>query len=253
MAALVASIGTTHPWNIAGVGLDARVMAEYGLDHAMAVVAVTAQDAAGLHALHVIPPDAVSAQLQSLPDDVAAYRIGALVSSKTVRIAARYLRERANIVPVVVDPVTAVSLGGALQSDADLLATLREQLLTLPVILTPNVPETEQLLNTRIARVEDLRAAAREFVERGARAAYVKGGHLLGDPIDVLASDSAEQTFPGTRLNGSMCGSGCTLAAALAAELALGRDLVAAARAAHTYVRAKIEAGTMRSGLQVAF
>jgi hydroxymethylpyrimidine/phosphomethylpyrimidine kinase len=249
----IASIGTTHPWNIAGVGLDARVMAEYGVDHAMAIVAVSAQDQRGLHDLHVVPPDAVRAQLQSLPDDVAAYRVGALVSSKTVHLVARFLGERASRVPVVVDPVMAVSLGGALQSDADLLSTLREELLTLPVIVTPNVPETEQLLDTRIARVEDLRAAAKEFVERGARAAYVKGGHLLGDPIDVLVSDSTEQTFSDARLDGSMRGSGCTLAAALAAELALGHDLAAAAAAARAYVRKKIAARTMRGGLQVAF
>lgn len=249
----VASIGATHPWNIAGVGLDARVMAEYGLDHAMAIVAVTAQDASGLHALHVVSPDAVRAQLQSLPGDVAAYRVGALISSKTVDIVAHFLRERAEHVPVIVDPVISASLGGALQSDTDLLATLREELLTLPVIVTPNVPETEQLLDTRVARVEDQRAAARAFVERGARAAYVKGGHLLGDPVDVLVSDSTEQTFSDARLPGSMRGSGCALAASLAAELALGRDLVGAAVSARSYVRTKIAAGTMRGGLQVAF
>ncbi len=249
----VASIGATHPWNIAGVGLDARVFAEYGLDHAMAIVAVTAQDERGLHDLHVVPPDAIRAQLQTLPDDIAAYRVGALVSSKTVDIVARFLRRHAERVPVVVDPVISVSLGGSLQSDKQLLATLREELLTLPVIVTPNVPETEQLLNTRIARVEDQRAAAREFVERGARAAYVKGGHLLGDPVDVLVSDSAEQTFSDVRLPGPMRGSGCTLAAALAAELALGRDLTDAAPAARAYVRNKIAARTMRRGLQVAF
>jgi hydroxymethylpyrimidine/phosphomethylpyrimidine kinase len=75
----------------------------------------------------------------------------------------------------------------------------------------------------------------------------------LGDPVDVLVTDSTEQTFSAERLSGSMRGSGCTLAAALAAELARGRDLVAAAAAAHTYVRAKIAARTMRGGLQVAF
>jgi hydroxymethylpyrimidine/phosphomethylpyrimidine kinase len=249
----IASIGTTHPWNIAGLGLDARVMAQYGVDQAMVVVAVSAQDEKGLHGVHVIPPDAVRAQLQSLPAGVDAYRIGALVSSETVDIVARYLRERAARVPVIVDPVISVSLGGVLQRDGDLLATLREELLTLPVVVTPNVPETEQLLETRIARTEDMRAAAKEFVERGARAAYIKGGHLLGDPIDVLVSDSTEQTFRDARLPGSMRGSGCTLAAALAAELALGRDLVAAAGGARAYVRAKIAAGTMRGGLQVAF
>ncbi len=64
---MIASIGTTHPWNIAGVGLDARVAAEYGLPHAMAVAAVTAQDALGLHDVHVVSPESVRAQLASLP------------------------------------------------------------------------------------------------------------------------------------------------------------------------------------------
>lgn len=253
MTPLVASIGTTHPWNIAGVGLDARVMAEYGVDHAMVVVAVSSQDEAGLRDLHVIPAAAVRAQLQSLPDSVDAYRIGALVSSETVRIVAEYLRERVQRIPVVVDPVMSVSLGGELQIDEDFPETLRDALLTLPVIVTPNVPEADRLLGTNIAGADDLRDAARRFVERGALAAYLKGGHLEGDPIDVLATGSAEQTFSNARLPGSMRGSGCTLAAALAAELALGHDLLDAAASARAYVRKKIAAGTMRGGLQVAF
>lgn len=253
MTSLVASIGTTHPWNIAGVGLDARVLAEYGLRHAMAVVAVTAQDEDGLHALHVVPPQIVAAQLESLPEDVAAFRVGALVASETVRVVAAFLRERAAHTPVVVDPVLAVSLGGSLQSDDALPETLRDALLTLPVIVTPNVPEAEQLLNVRIETPEDARLAARRFVERGARAALLKGGHLHGEPVDVLASDAGDEAFSGARLPGSMRGSGCTLAAALAAELALGRDLRTATAAARSYVREKIAAGTMRGTLQVAF
>jgi hydroxymethylpyrimidine/phosphomethylpyrimidine kinase len=249
----VASIGTTHPWNIAGVGLDARVFAEYGLDHAMVVVAVTAQDETGVHAVHAVPPDVVRAQLESLPPDIAAFRVGALVSSETVRIVASFLRERAAHIPTVVDPVISASLGGSLASDAALLTTLRDDLLTLPIVVTPNVPEAEQLLSMQIEGVDGARTAARRFVERGARAAYVKGGHFAGDPADVLVTESALETFTGPRLPGDMRGSGCTLAAALAAELALGRDVAQGADAAHAYVRAKIAAGTMRGGLQVAF
>lgn len=250
---VVASIGTTHPWNIAGVGLDARVCAEYGVNHAMAVVAVSAQDAQGLHDVFAIPPHAVIAQLASLPRDVAAYRIGALVSSDTVHIVADFVRKHADSVPFIVDPVIGVSLGGDLSTDEDLESVLRDELLTLPVIVTPNVPEAAQLLSMHIDTVADTRAAARRFIERGARAAYVKGGHLSGDPVDVLVSGSVDKTFSGSRLNGTMRGSGCTFAAALSAELALGRDLAAAAAGAREYTRAKIGAQTMRGGLQVAF
>lgn len=250
---VVVSIGTTHPWNIAGVGLDARVCAEYGVNHAMAVVAVSAQDAQGLHDVFAIPPHTVSAQLASLPHDVAAYRIGALVSSDTVHIVAEFVRKHADNVPFIVDPVIGVSLGGDLSTDEDLESVLRDELLALPVIVTPNVPEAAQLLSMHINTTADSRTAARRFIERGARAAYVKGGHLPGDPVDVLVTASLEQSFTGSRLNGAMRGSGCTFAAALAAELALGRDLATSAAGAFEYTRGKIAAHTMRGGLQVAF
>lgn len=250
---LVASIGTTHPWNIAGIGLDSRICADYGVCQAMAVVAVSAQDARGLQALHVIPPDVIRAQLDTLPDDIVAFRVGALVSSETVRIVADYIRARVTLVPVVVDPVIGVSLGGELRADEELLATLRDELLTLPVIVTPNAPEAALLLGMPVDTTNALHIAARRFVERGAAAAFVKGGHLRGDAVDVLVTDSEEHAFAGTRLPGSMRGGGCALAAALMCELALGRDIVSAAESARAYVRDKIAARTIRSGLQVAF
>lgn len=251
-APIVASIGTTHPWNVAGVGLDARVVAEYGLTHVMAIAAVSAQDAGGLHALHVIPADALFAQLECLPE-AAAYRIGALVSSANVRVVAEFLRERAQRIPVVVDPVIAVTLGGELRAGEGLLQTLREHLLSLPVIVTPNLGEAAQILGAGVESVGDMRSAATTLVARGARAALVKGGHLKGEPVDVLASAQGEKVYAGERITGSMRGSGCTLAAALACELAPGKELFAAAESARAYVRAKIAAHTMREGLQVAF
>ena len=252
-APLIASIGTTHPWNIAGVGLDARVANEYGLPHAMAVVAVSAQDSRGLHAVAPVDPAVIAAQLDALGDGVAAYRIGALVASETVRIVARYVRSRATHLPVVVDPVFAVTLGGRLQRDSDLPATLFSDLLTLPVVVTPNILEAEQLLGMHVGDVREMLAAARGFVQRGARAAFVKGGHLEGDAVDVVMGDGREHILTGPRLRGSMRGSGCTLAASLACELANGRDLLSAAEAARAYVRRKIAAETTREGLQVAF
>lgn len=250
---LVVSIGTTHPWNIAGAGLDARVCAELHCAHAMALAAVSAQDERGLRDVHVVPPDTLRAQLDSLPRDVAAYRVGALVSSETVRIVAEFLREGARTTPVVVDPVISVTLGGALQADGALLQTLRDELLTLPVIVTPNAPEAAQLLDAPADTAEAIRAAARTFVARGAAAALVKGGHLAGDPVDMLAFPGGEREFRAPRLPGAMRGSGCTLAAALACELAHGSALEDAVERARAYVRGKIAARTMRGGLQVAF
>lgn len=250
---LVVSIGTTHPWNIAGVGLDAQVCAQLQCAHAMAVAAVSAQDERGLHAVHVVPPEILRAQLEALPSGIAAYRIGALVSSENARIVAQFVRERAGGTPVVVDPVIAVTLGGALQSDPALLQTLRDELLALPVVVTPNAPEAAQMLGMPADSGDALAAAARAFVDRGAAAALVKGGHLDGDPVDILAFPGGQRRFEAPRLPSAMRGSGCTLAAALACELALGHAIEAAVQRAREYVRVKIAARTMRGSLQVAF
>jgi hydroxymethylpyrimidine/phosphomethylpyrimidine kinase len=250
---IMASIGTTHPWNIAGVGLDAHVAADLGVAHAAAVAAVSAQDAYGLHGVHAVPAQMLRAQLDALPPGIAAYRVGALVSSENVRVVAEYVRARAERIPVIVDPVIRVTLGGALRADDSLLATLRDELLALPVIATPNVHEAADLTRLEIDTLDNMRHAAEAIVSGGARAALVKGGHREGEPIDVLATTQHVMTFGGERLAGAMRGSGCTLAAALACELAHGRSLEAAVDAAHTYVRRKIAARIIRGGLQVAF
>jgi hydroxymethylpyrimidine kinase/phosphomethylpyrimidine kinase len=250
---IVASIGTTHPWNIAGVGLHALVAADLRVTHAVAVAAVSAQNAYGLHDVHAVPAHTLRAQLNALPPGIAAYCVGALVSSENVQTVAQYLRVRAERVPVIVDPVIHVTLGGALRTDDNLLATLRDELLTLAVIATPNVHEAADLTGLEIETLDHMRQAAQAIVSRGARAALVKGGHIEGEPIDVLATAHHVMAFGGERLAGAMRGSGCTLAAALACELARGRGLEPAVAAAHAYVRRKIAARTMRDGLQVAF
>lgn len=246
---MLISIGTTHPWNTAGVGLDARVAAEYGLPHGTCVVAVSAQDGRGLHALAPIDPQTIAAQLNALGEPHAV-RIGALVSSDAVRIAARYVRGLPPAVPVVVDPVLGASLGGELEADDAFETTLAEELLTLPVIVTPNLIEAAELLETPSG---DAASWAKAFVARGARAALVKGGHGDGDPVDVLADEAGVRSFAASRLPGSMRGTGCTLAASLACELLRGRDLDDAVARAREYVRSKIAAQTMRGGMQVAF
>ncbi len=253
MNRVVLSIGTTHPWNIAGVGLDAHVAAEYGAAHAACVVAVTAQDAGGLHALHPVPPEVIIAQLEALPPQIGAVRIGALVATDTVRAIVPFVKRWAAAIPVVVDPVINVSLGGELAADDALEAALSDEVLRLPVIVTPNVPEVTQLLGMPVTSPQEQQAAARAFVERGARAALVKGGHLQSDPIDVLADAAGIRSFTATRLPGAMRGTGCTLAAALACELLAGEAIDDAVAHARDYVRSKIAARLMRGPLQVAF
>jgi hydroxymethylpyrimidine kinase/phosphomethylpyrimidine kinase len=249
---VVASIGTTHPWNIAGVGLDARVAAEYHLPQVMAVAGVSAQDAHGLRAVAAMTPDLLQQQLDALPE-VSAFRIGALVSAANVRIVARFLRVPARSVPVVVDPVVSVTLGGELAIGDELVETLSSELLRLPVIVTPNIPEIAQLLDLRPRTPPEMTAAGRRFLERGARAAVVKGGHLAGEPVDVAVDRGNAKEYAGARLPGSMRGAGCVFAASLACELALGVDFFGAVHNARAFVRKRIAARIVRGGLQVAF
>jgi len=253
MSVVVASIGTTHPWNIAGIGLDARVAAEYGAGHVAAIAGVTAQDAERVTAVLPIPGRVLRAQLESLPRDVAAYRIGALISAENVRVVADFLRSRAGMC-VVVDPVLGSSTGQALWTNAAYVDELRDTLLRLPVVVTPNLDETALLLRAKPLRDREAMAAAGvQVVAAGARAALVKGGHLAGDPADILVTSGNSQLFEGPRLAGSMRGTGCVLAMSLACELAAGRELPDAVSNARDYVRAKIEAGTRFGSLQTAF
>ena len=252
MKAVVASIGTTHPWNIAGVGLDARVAQEYDVRHLAAIAAVSAQDACGVHALHAVPAAALRAQLDALPAQIGALRIGALGTADNVREVGRFIRERSAL-PAVVDPVFGATLGGALGDEAA-FERLRDELICEPsVILTPNLDEAERLLGRRLRPGDDLVEAARALHRLGPAAVLLKGGHLDGEPTDVLVTRDETRVFTESRLPGSMRGSGCVLAAALACELALQRDLRAAVESARALVRERIAAHITFEGLQVAF
>ena len=234
----VLSIGTTHPWNIAGVGLDIRIGAELGVRVQTVVCAVSAQDAGGVHALEILALPTVGAQLEAIVwEDVRAVRIGALGTPDVVSLIASALARRS--VPVVVDPVIAASTGGALGGEGT-LRVLGETLATMPqTILTPNLIEAQALLDRPVDR-ETLVPAAVELQRRGARAVLLKGGHLAGDPTDVLADGDGVEIFSDRRIDGEMRGTGCTLAMALAVALGRGDNLRDAVRFARGFVRDKL-------------
>ncbi|HUA08533.1 MAG TPA: PfkB family carbohydrate kinase [Candidatus Acidoferrales bacterium] len=234
----VLSIGTTHPWNIAGVGLDLRIGAELNVAVLTVVCAVSAQDAHTLRALEPVSVATVEAQLAAIPwEAIDAVRVGALGSAGASHAVARAIGQRA--IPAVVDPVVATTHGEPLAGEATLEA-IREALLPLHnVILTPNLREAEMLLGRAIER-EEITAAAQELHARGARAVLLKGGHLQGDPADALADAGGVELLTAARIGGDMRGTGCTLAMALACALARGDALRDAVRFARGFVREKI-------------
>ncbi|MBV9271275.1 MAG: bifunctional hydroxymethylpyrimidine kinase/phosphomethylpyrimidine kinase [Candidatus Eremiobacteraeota bacterium] len=250
MSKAVLSIGTTHPWNIAGVGLDACVVREHGMRPLTVIAAVSAQDAAGVHAVHAIPTEVLVAELDAIPD-VAAVRVGAVGDEWNARAVTWWLERRA--VPVVIDPVMNATLGGRL-ADTATIAALLPAASRAGAVLTPNAEEASILTGTTIASVGDMHTAAEDLRSRGIRNVLIKG-HLTAtdDVVDVLAYAQGVKEFHGRRLPQSMRGTGCTIAAALACALAADYEIVEAVERARRYVRAKIAAQTTFENLNVAF
>lgn len=240
----VLSIGTTHPLNVAGIGRDLIVGSEYGCNVVSAVAAITAQDDRALQMLHVLPANVLEAQLGAL-DHVLAYamRVGALGSTENVGVVAMHLIAR-HPVWAVVDPVLQTSTGGALIDERG-FAMLGNTIGRIPnVILTPNLVEAAVLLGRDSIVRSEMEAAARELRARGCAAVLIKGGHLAdGDSlVDVLATEDGVECFEGARIAGSMQGTGCTLAMAIACELARGRDIRDAVIGGRAYLREKMTA-----------
>ncbi|HEY4434244.1 MAG TPA: hydroxymethylpyrimidine/phosphomethylpyrimidine kinase [Candidatus Cybelea sp.] len=240
MASMVISIGTTHPWNVAGVGRDLVVGCALGARVFTAVAAISAQDAGGVVALAPVDAGLFERQLQVLPwESAGAVRVGALPTARAVASLTAALARRPWL-PVVVDPVLRASSGGEL-ADAAAGEALRDELARLrSVILTPNLAEAAFLLGCGAIGRDAMGESARRLRERGAEAVLLTGGHLEGEPVDALASGDGIEILSGSRIAGSMHGTGCTLAMALACGLAAGSTLPEAVRAARTFVRAEI-------------
>lgn len=250
---LIVSIGTTHPWNIAGVGLDVRIGAELGVRVATAIAAISAQDAGGIQALEPVSIEMLNAQLAAIPwSEVSAIRVGALTTPEAVQRVARAIAAMP-MLPAVVDPVLSATRGGTF-ADAQTIAMLRDELATLPnVILTPNLAEAAALLGTPLPTVATMLDAACALRDRGAAAVLLKGGHLDGVPVDVLAAAEGTVTLRDSRIPATMRGTGCTLAMALTVFLAEGMPLIEAVQRARTFVRTKLQHARAFHGLHVAY
>ena len=207
------------------------------------LVALTAQNTTAVTAVHELPSEFVVAQLDAVFDDIGvdAAKTGMLFSRRLIETVADFLA--AHPVPLVVDPVMVASSGARLLQE-DAVATYVERLLPLAAVVTPNLPEAEALAGFRGPR----RVLAERIRELGARAVVVTGGH--GDePGDLLVDDEGELLIPVERRpRRATHGSGCTHSATLAAHLARGSSLRAAAEAAAAAASAAVENGLEQLG-----
>jgi hydroxymethylpyrimidine/phosphomethylpyrimidine kinase len=242
------TIAGTDSGGGAGVAADLKTFHSLGVHGAMAVTAVTAQDTLGISAVHGVPPALVAEQIARVAADlgVDAAKTGMLGSEEVVRAVAGAVRSL-GIGPLVVDPVLAASTGRPLL-DPPALAALVAELLPLAALVTPNLTEAGALLGGSVGSLADMRAAARDLVALGAGAALVTGGHLEGDPVDVLYDGSEPVELRGPRIAGPTHGGGCTVSAAVTAHLARGEPLAGAVQLAKAFVTEAIRTGLALGG-----
>jgi hydroxymethylpyrimidine/phosphomethylpyrimidine kinase len=246
--ACVLTIAGSDSAGCAGAQADLKTFAAFRLHGLSVITAVTAQNSREVLSIHRVPAIQVEQQLRAVFADfeIAAVKIGMLGSATMIRTVARFLHARCRA-PIVLDPVLVSSSGSRLLP-ASALAALREALIPLADMLTPNVPEAAALLGRRLVTANDMRDAAGDLLALGAKSVLLKGGHQAGDPVcDYLVDATGAHTFRHVRLPILARGTGCVLSAAIAVGLAQGRTRVAAVRAAERYLQAALR-GAYRTG-----
>jgi len=221
----------------AGIQADLKTVSALGAWGSTAITALTAQNTLGVRGVHAVPAEFVAAQIAAILEDIGAdaVKTGMLF---TADIAACVAEAVAGASSVVVDPVMVAKDGTRLLDDAA-AAVVRERLLPIAALVTPNIPEAEALSGAPVRGIEGMEEAGRAICRLGARAVLVKGGHGSGEIVtDVLVEGDMVTHFSHRRLaTRNTHGTGCTLSAAIAALLARGRGLAAAIAEARAYVR----------------
>ena len=221
----------------AGIQADLKTFAALGVHGTSAITAVTAQNTTGVTDILELPVSLIREQIRAIVEDmeVGAAKTGMLSSSEIIAAVADAIA-RHRIDKLVVDPVM-VAKGGARLLRDDAVSALRELLIPLAAVITPNLPEAEVLLGRKIATLDERRAAARDLVALGARAAVVKGGHAEGDAVDVFFDGSRTIELQARRITTSNThGSGCVFSAAITAGLARGLVPLEAVREAKAFI-----------------
>jgi hydroxymethylpyrimidine/phosphomethylpyrimidine kinase len=223
----------------AGIQADLRTFAFHQVHGTSALTCITAQNTLGVTRVDALPPESVAAQIEAVVQDIGvqAAKTGMLLNQDIIAIVAQQVK-RFNLTHLVVDPVMVSRTGAQLIDDAA-IATLREALLPQALILTPNRYEAQILAGQEIHSLADMQTAAQKIYQLGAKAVLVKGGGMSeglrgvdvwfdGQQLETLTTETVDTT--------NTHGTGCTLSAAIAANLALGKDPLTATQLAKTYV-----------------
>ena len=227
----------------AGIQADLKTMTMNGVYGMSAITALTAQNTTGVSAIMEVTPDFLRQQIDMIFSDIRpdAVKIGMVPSPALMETTAERLAfwKAANI---VVDPVMAATSCADLMQTAA-VKTLKEKLLPLAALATPNIPEAEVLAGMAIRTKDDMIAAATAIRKECGCAVLLKGGHSIHDAHDLLCGENGVTWFHGIRIdNPNTHGTGCTLSSAIAANLAKGHDLAASIRMAKDYISGALAA-----------
>ncbi len=227
----------------AGIQADLKTMTANGVYGMSAITALTAQNTTGVTGIMDVTPEFLEKQIDAIFTDIFpdAIKTGMVSSSELIHVIADKLKQY-NASNIVVDPVMVATSGAKLISD-DAIETLKECLLPLATVITPNIPEAEVLSDMKIESEEDMEKAAKLIFEKFGCAVLCKGGHQVNDANDLLYSADGPVWFKGKRIdNPNTHGTGCTLSSAIASNLAKGETLEDSVKNAKDYISGALAA-----------
>lgn len=226
----------------AGVQADLKTFSAHGVFGMSVIVSVVAENTSRVIAIQDITPDMIGKQIDAVFEDIEvdAVKIGMLSSPDCMKAVAAKLQEY-KPQNIVVDPVMYAKNGCPLM-EPTAVDTLIESIIPLATVLTPNIPEAEKIAGMRISTVEDMEVAAQKIHAMGCKAVVVKGGHAVGNALDVLYDGSRIYHFETVRIDTKNThGTGCTFSSAVTSYLAKGASIEKAVELAKAYVTTAIK------------
>ncbi len=226
----------------AGIQADLKTFAALGVYGTSAITAITAQNTVAVTQVLALNPKLVGAQIDAVIGDIGAHALktGMLANRAIIDMVARKIREH-RLKNVVVDPVM-VATSGDLLIQKDAVATLRSELIPLATVVTPNIPEAEELTGMKLHGTEEIREAARLISKMGAKTVVIKGGHLKGPAMDLFYDGKKFTALNAPRIRTKNThGTGCTFSAAIAAYLAKGETIDSAVALAKKFITRAIQ------------
>ncbi len=221
----------------AGIQADIKTFSALGAYGMSVIVSVVAENTCRVISVFDLPPSSIADQMDAVFEDISvdAVKVGMLSNAAAMETVADRLRAYGPQ-NVVVDPVM-VAKGGCALMQPEALSALRERVLPCARLVTPNIPEAETIAGIAIHTTADAKEAAKRIAGFGAQAILIKGGHLPGDPVDLLLDGGCFTEYPGKRIpTKNTHGTGCTLSSAIATFLAQGMEAPAAVQAAKQYI-----------------